>query len=193
MSDLEQQINEIKSSTILSSFDDKITLLQWLKKLEQAIKESNIIYVDSLILNKNGNKISLTIKFTNGDTKTTNEVEFTQKYLHRLSASVNGTFGSNDLTFDVVTSSSTPLTNTNLFDLYNIIYANKGIIATGLCNSKIYNAKMIITNITTSVTSIVIEGINIENTGEGIVMRGDSVTITASDNYIINKDYVITL
>ena len=193
MSDLEQQINEIKSSTILSSFDDKITLLQWLKKLEQAIKESNIIYVDSLILNKNGNKISLTIKFTNGDTKTTNEVEFTQRYLHRLSASINGTFGDNDLTFDVVTSSSTPLTNANLYDLYNIIYANKGIIASGLCIGDRFNKKMIITNITTSISAIMINGINIADTGEGIVMNDDFASITASDNYIINKDYVTTL
>ena len=64
MSDLEQQINEIKSSTILSSFDDKITLLQWLKKLEQAIKESNIKFLDYVKINElTSNKIQIEMSF----------------------------------------------------------------------------------------------------------------------------------
>lgn len=64
MSSLEQQINEIKSSTILSSFDDKITLLQWLKKLEQAIKESNIKFLDYVKINElANNKIQIEMSF----------------------------------------------------------------------------------------------------------------------------------
>ena len=64
MSDLEQQINEIKSSTILSSFDDKITLLQWLKKLEQAIKESNIKFLDYVKINElANNQIQIEMSF----------------------------------------------------------------------------------------------------------------------------------
>ena len=63
MSSLEQQINEIKSSTILSSFDDKITLLQWLKKLEQAIKESNIKFLDYVKINELNNKIQIEMSF----------------------------------------------------------------------------------------------------------------------------------
>lgn len=64
MSSLEQQINEIKSSTILSSFDDKITLLQWLKKLEQAIKESNIKFLDYVKINElANNQIQIEMSF----------------------------------------------------------------------------------------------------------------------------------
>lgn len=74
MSDLEQQINEIKSGTILSSFDDKITLLQWLKKLEQAIKESNIAFVKNIeIIEKGNNTYALAITFEGGDTLTSND------------------------------------------------------------------------------------------------------------------------
>lgn len=63
MNDLEQQINEIKSSTILSSYDDKLTLLQWLKKLEQAIKESNIKFLDYVKINEFNNKIQIEMSF----------------------------------------------------------------------------------------------------------------------------------
>ena len=64
MSSLNEQINEIKSSTILSSFDDKITLLQWLKKLEQAIKESNIKFLDYVKINElANNKIQIEMSF----------------------------------------------------------------------------------------------------------------------------------
>ena len=64
MSSLNEQINEIKSSTILSSFDDKITLLQWLKNLEKAIKESNIKFLDYVNINElANNKIQIEMSF----------------------------------------------------------------------------------------------------------------------------------
>lgn len=60
--------------TLISSFNDKGTLLKWLKELEKAIKESNIRFVQNVeIIEKGNNTYALAITFEGGNTLTSND------------------------------------------------------------------------------------------------------------------------
>lgn len=61
----------IKNDTIVSSFDDKMTLLQWLKKTEKALADSTL---ENLGLNVVERQLSVQMTFADGTTITSNSV-----------------------------------------------------------------------------------------------------------------------
>ena len=61
----------IKNDTIISSFDDKMTLLQWLKNTEKALADSTL---EDLGLNVVEGQLSLQMTFADGTTITSNSV-----------------------------------------------------------------------------------------------------------------------
>lgn len=61
----------IKNDTIISSFDDKMTLLQWLKKTEKALADSTL---ENLGLNVVERQLSVQMTFADGTTITSNSV-----------------------------------------------------------------------------------------------------------------------
>ena len=77
MSNIENfELKDILKDTVLSSFDDKITLLKWLKDLENAIKSGNIYYLKtvSLVVTEN-NKLKVVIDF-DGKIIESNEIDY---------------------------------------------------------------------------------------------------------------------
>ena len=61
----------INWKSILSSFNDKPTLLEWLKLVEKALNES---VLKDVTINQNGNDITFTFKFEDGTSITTPKV-----------------------------------------------------------------------------------------------------------------------
>lgn len=61
----------IKNNTIISSFDDKLTLLEWLKKTEKALADSTL---ENLGLNVVERQLSVQMTFADGTTITSNSV-----------------------------------------------------------------------------------------------------------------------
>lgn len=61
----------INNNTIISSFDDKMTLLQWLKKTEKALADSTL---EGLGLNVLDGQLSVQITFADGTIVNSNSV-----------------------------------------------------------------------------------------------------------------------
>ncbi len=61
----------IKNDTIISSFDDKMTLLQWLKKTEKALADSTL---EDLGLNVVDGQLSVQMTFADGTIVSSNSV-----------------------------------------------------------------------------------------------------------------------
>lgn len=69
--------------TLISSFNDKGTLLKWLKELEKAIKESNIRFVQNVeIIEKGNNTYALAVAFEGGNILTSNDFVVTDNYYY---------------------------------------------------------------------------------------------------------------
>lgn len=61
----------INKNTIISSFDDRLTLLEWLKKVEYALNQS---MVDSFSLHVVDGQLSASLLFADGETLDSNSV-----------------------------------------------------------------------------------------------------------------------
>lgn len=61
----------IKHETILSSFDDKLTLLQWLQKTEKALSESTL---NNFVLTAENRQLTAALSFADGSIVTSNSV-----------------------------------------------------------------------------------------------------------------------
>ena len=62
----------IKNDTIISSFDDRLTLLEWLKKTEKALADSTLEGFN-LNVDENG-QLNATMTFADGTTISSNSV-----------------------------------------------------------------------------------------------------------------------
>lgn len=59
-------INGIKKETIVSTTEDRLTLLNWLKKLEKTLSDDTLT---DIAFNDDGGKVSLVLTFEDGTTK----------------------------------------------------------------------------------------------------------------------------
>lgn len=66
----------IKKETILSNYDNKLTLLQWLKGVEKALKDSTITGIE--LIDKGSNAYSLRLSFEDGSSIETEAVTLLQ-------------------------------------------------------------------------------------------------------------------
>lgn len=68
----------IKNNTILSSFDDKITLLEWLKKTEKALTDS---IVEDFNLSAVDGQLTASLVLADGSSITSNSVSLDAQQL----------------------------------------------------------------------------------------------------------------
>lgn len=88
----------INYETILSAFDDKETLLKWLKKVEKALAESTLTTVDCV--NVDESHIKFTFSFADGT-----KIETPQVY---VKPGVDGTNGKDGIGFDTLSEVTIP-------------------------------------------------------------------------------------
>lgn len=84
--------------TLLSSFDSKETLLKWLKKLERAINDANVSFVESVVIENNpvGDAFRVGINFAGGESIYSNyfkieDTFLTQAQIDALNSGIDAT------------------------------------------------------------------------------------------------------
>lgn len=78
----------INKETIISAFDEKMTLLQWLKNVEKALIEG--ILKDVKVVKVNEGLVKFVFTFEDGTTQETNEIVLSEVDIYTLSALIEG-------------------------------------------------------------------------------------------------------
>lgn len=156
--------------TILSSYDDKMTLMQWLKKVEEALKHAS---ATAFRVSKKGNAtISFILDFEDGTTLESGDIVLQQ------GESVNGAYIENNHLFIT-------LTNGQVIDAG--LMFNGDLTINGTLDATKVTGNEIVENMSGyNFEDAHISGVNF--TYAGVVKNGNKITFALAGNFLKNEN-----